>query len=95
MLTEDLPIDVYIKSTFNDKDITAITDGWRVENEVLISIISGYFKDLGIYRTNSIGEEYLKKQILFLMFNAPEIVEMIRTTEANEMLRNQSKHADI
>ena len=95
MLTEDLPIDVYISSSFTDKDVSAITDGWRVENEVLINIISGYFKDLGIYRARPIGESYLKKQILFLLNNAPEIVELVKRAEANELLRHQSKHADI
>ena len=63
MLTEDLPIDVFISTKFSDRDISTITDSWRVENETLIAIISGYFKDLGIYRAKPTFEKYLKNNI--------------------------------
>ena len=95
MLTEDLPIDVFINTKFSDRDISTITDNWRVENDTLISIISSYFKDLGIYRAKPTFEDYLKKQVIFLLHNAPEIVELVKKAEANELLRHQSKHADI
>ncbi len=91
MLTESLPIDIFINSRFAEKDIVAITENWRVEKDEVQKLLGTYFKEMGIFAVTPQMEKKVKKTMLFWLENAPEIYSMVRKAEEQDVLRRQSR----
>ena len=94
MLTEPLPIEIFVATRFSDKAITNVTENWRVEAEHLQKVIVGYFKEMGIFSVPPLMEAELKSSLIFWLQNSPEIYQMVRKADMQEQMRRQSRRAD-
>ncbi len=91
MLTEPLPIEIFVSSRFTEKDIVALIENWRVEKDDVQKMLANYFKEMGIYSVTPQMEAKAKKTMLFWLQNAPEIYTMVRKAEEQDVLRRQSR----
>ncbi len=94
MLTEPLPIELFVITRFSDKSVTSITENWRVESVQLQKIIVNYFKEMGIFSVLPPMEAELKETIIYWLKNSPEIFQLVRKADLQEQLRRQSRRAD-
>tara|TARA_B100001094_G_C18137825_1_gene776129 strand:+ start:277 stop:564 length:288 start_codon:yes stop_codon:yes gene_type:complete len=92
MLTEPLPISVFVKTRFSDPVIAATTDKWRVEGSVIEKIVINHFEDMGIYSVN-VGQEHgCLATLMSILYNSPEIYQMVEKARVAEQRRKQSRH---
>lgn len=94
MLTEPLPIEIFVATRFTEKSITNITENWRVEPEQLQKMIVSYFREMGIFAVLPTMEAELKETLLHWLQNSPEIYQLVKKAEMQEMVRRQSRRPD-
>lgn len=95
MLTESLPIEVYVGYRFKDKVILGIIENWRIEPEVLEKTIVTYFREMGIFSVTPQLDASIRDSITHLLVNSPEIFSKVKKAEAQEAMRRQNKRADL
>lgn len=95
MLTESLPIEIYVGYRFKDKSIVNLIENWRIEPEVLEKIIVGYFREMGIFTVTPLLDGSIRDSITHLLQHSPEIFSKVRQAEAQEARRRQNKRADL
>tara|TARA_B100000902_G_C26630251_1_gene584128 strand:- start:5 stop:295 length:291 start_codon:yes stop_codon:yes gene_type:complete len=91
MLTEALPIDIFVSVRFAERPIQKIIDEWRIEAGDIQKIIVTHFKEMGIYQVEPRLEASTMEFILFLLENSPEIVRMIEEMRQQEKKRQISR----
>jgi hypothetical protein len=94
MLTEPIPIEIYVGHRFKDKTILAIIENWRIEPEALEKAIVTYFREMGIFSVTPKLDSTVKHSITHLLLNSPEIFGKVRKAEQQEAMRRQNKRAD-
>ncbi len=94
MLTEPLPIEIFVTTRFTEKNVIAITENWRIESEELQKMIVNYFREMGIYSVLPAMEVELKASLLYFLQNSPDIYKIVKKAEAQEELRRQTKRLD-
>lgn len=94
MLTEPLPIELFVTTRFSDKSVISITENWRVEPSQLQKLIVGYFKEMGIFSVMPQMEHELKETIVSWLQNSPEVYQLVRKADLQEQLRRQSRRTD-
>lgn len=91
MLVEPQPIELYVSQRFNDKNLVAIIEDWRIESEILEKFIVNYFKEMGIFSVTANLESQIRASIPQLLQNSPEIYARVRKAQAAEALRRQNR----
>lgn len=91
MLTEPLPINLFIETCFERKEIKSITDQWRVETGEIKEIMISYFGEMGIYSVTPELESYVRRQLPDLLRSSPEIVKKVADAERREKLMSRSR----
>lgn len=94
MLTEPLPIEIFVTTRFTEKSVISITENWRIESEELQKMIVNYFREMGIYSVMPRMEAELKTALLAFLHNSPDIYKIVKKAEAQEELRRQTKRLD-
>ena len=94
MLTEPLPIEVFVQIKFNDTQVIHAMDNWRVEPEKVLAVIVQNFREMGIFQVRPSLELELFSRIIFMLKNSPEILAMVTKAEQAEQNRKQSRHAE-
>ncbi len=94
MLTEPLPIEIFVATRFSEKAITNITENWRVEPDQLQKMLVNYFREMGIFAVLPTMEAELKDTLLLWLQNSPEIYQMVKKAEMQELVRRQSRRPD-
>ena len=94
MLTEPLPIEIFVATRFSEKAITNITENWRVEPDQLRKMLVNYFREMGIFAVLPTMEAELKDTLLLWLQNSPEIYQMVKKAEMQELVRRQSRRPD-
>lgn len=94
MLTEPLPIEIFVATRFTEKSVVNITENWRIESEELQKMIVNYFREMGIFSVLPTMEAELKVSLLQFLQSSPEIFKIVRKAEAQEELRRQTKRLD-
>ncbi|MFY7927524.1 MAG: hypothetical protein ACOVS5_01525 [Oligoflexus sp.] len=94
MLTEPLPIEIFVQTRFAEKAVVTIIENWRVESDDLQKIIIGYFKEMGVFSVLPQMEAELKLALLAWLETSPEIYQIVRKAEMQEQLRRQSRRSD-
>ncbi|MGE0172753.1 MAG: hypothetical protein AB7T49_08210 [Oligoflexales bacterium] len=92
MLTEPLPLDVFVTTRFEDKTIIQIFENWNVEVTFLQKIVITHFKELGIFHIRPDLEDFAKDTIKFVLQWSPEIKAAVRKAEIEEEKRRQTRH---
>ena len=94
MLTESLPIEIFVTLRFAEKAILNITENWRIDAEKLHSIIVGYFREMGIFEVQPKMEAELTQILKVWLQNSPEIYGLVKKAEAQDLLRRQSRRPE-
>ncbi|WP_141736008.1 hypothetical protein [Oligoflexus tunisiensis] len=94
MLTEPLPIEIFVATRFTEKTITNITENWRVEPEQLQKMIVSYFREMGIFAVLPSMEAELKETLMVWLQNSPDIYQLVKKAEMQEMVRRQSRRPE-
>ena len=94
MLTEPLPIELFVQIRFSDTQVHAAMENWRVEPETVQQVIINYFKEMGIFVVMPNLEKELFERLIFILKNSTEILSMVRKAEEAELNRKQSRHAE-
>lgn len=91
MYVEPIPLYIFIKQSFEYKEIKSVTDQWRVETQQLINIILAQINELGIYEVNPGMEVYMRKILLEFLRTSPEIIKMVHEAERRERILARTK----
>ena len=91
MYTEPIPLYIFIRQSFEAKEIKTVTDEWRVETNQLISIIISQLNELGVYEVAPELSKYMKRIILDFLVNSPEIIKLVHEAERRERILARTK----
>ena len=93
MIIEKIPIEIYVKTKFEEKSIISIIENWRVESEEVQEIIISQFKELGMFEVDPIFEKDLKPVIVGFLTNSPQILKLVKRAERRAALLKNRAHA--
>lgn len=93
MLTEPLPIDIFIATRFEERRIAKFIENWPLEAEVLVKIVAQHFKDMGVYQVSGSLDASLTDMIITILRNSPAVGDLLHKAELAEAARRQSRHA--
>jgi hypothetical protein len=93
MLTESLPLEVFISTRFEDKSIVQMIENWHVEGSFLQRVVIAHFKEMGIYHITPDLEEFVKDTMKHVLRWSPEIRAAVKKAEAEETARRQNRHS--
>ena len=92
MLTEPLPIQIFVNTRFQEKEIIEIIEKWRIESEELQNLVTREFKEMGIYSVTPTLEREIKQLLVGILVNSPDIIELVRRAERRaEALRAKNR----
>ena len=92
MLTEPLPIQIFVNTRFQEKEIIEIIEKWRIESEELQSLVTREFKEMGIYSVTPTLEREIKQLLVGILVNSPDIIELVSRAERRaEALRAKNR----
>lgn len=93
MLTEPLPIELFVTMRFEERHIARIIENWPVESKTLIKIVTGHFREMGLYTVSGETETQVFENILVMLKSSPQIAELVHKAHMAEAARKQSRHA--
>lgn len=93
MLTEPLPIEIFVATRFEERRISKLIELWPVESSVLIKIVIAHFKEMGLYSVNGDLEKQIYETILVFLKSSPAIAEVLYKAQMAEAARRQSRHS--
>lgn len=95
MLTEPLPIAIFVKTRFHDSIILGIMEKWRVEASTVERMVINSFEEMGIYSVEPALEKmYFERMVRLLKFS-PEIRQTVfKAAEAERRRKQQNRHSD-
>ena len=91
MITESVPLQIYIRQSFDTKEIKAVTDQWRVETGQLMNIVISHLNEIGVYSVAPNNEKFMKEVILAFLNNSPEIIKLVHEAERRERMLARTK----
>ena len=92
MLTEPLPIQIFVNTRFQEKEIIEIIEKWRIESEELQSLVIREFREMGIYSVTPTLEREIKQLLVGILVSSPDIIELVRRAERRaEALRAKNR----
>lgn len=91
MITESVPLQVYIRQSFDLKEIKAITDQWRVETTKLMLIVASHLNELGVYSVAPHSERFMLNTIKKFLLNSPEVIRLVHEAERRERMLARTK----
>lgn len=94
MLTESLPIEIFINARIESPRIAKVINNWKIETRSIELVLIAHFKEMGIYTVTPTTEYRMIDTIIGLLQNSPDLFAMVKKAEAAEMARKQSRHAD-
>lgn len=95
MLTEPLPIDIFIAVRFEDRKIMKVIESWPIEADALRKIVSQHFKDMGIFHAAGTLDAHLTETIIKILKNSPVIADLLHKAQLADVARRQSRHAQV
>ncbi len=93
MLTEPLPIEIFVTMRFEERRIARMIENWPIESKTLVKIVIGHFKEMGLYTVSGDTELQVFENIISLLRSSPQIAELVHKAQAAEAARRQSRHA--
>ena len=96
MLTEPLPMSLFVETCFERKEIKSVTDEWRVETSILQQIILSHFYEMGLFSVTPDLERITRQRIIDFLYASPEILMKVAEAERRErmMARSRRNSAD-
>ena len=91
MLTEPLPISIFVKLKYQTKQVAAITEKWRVERDEIESLLIKHFLDIGIYSVEPTWEQECFDRMLDWLKRSPDIWSMVKKAADLEAQRRASR----
>lgn len=78
MITEKVPIEVFVTQVMTTKAARQIIDDWPIKPEMIVNIVVKHFRDMSIFDVQPAGQEPLiRKEILYFLQNSSVILELI------------------
>ncbi len=94
MLTEPLPIAIYVKRKTRDPSVLAITQNWRVEPTVIEAIIIAHFEELGVFSVEPFQDHVCFEALMNILRDSPEIYKQLKKADELEAKRRKDRHTD-
>lgn len=91
MLTEPLPVHIFVKLRYQDPLVNAITEKWRVEREDVEEVLIGHFTEIGIYSIEPVLEKICFEKMLDWLTNSPRVWAMVKKGDDDELRRRASR----
>lgn len=91
MLTEPLPIPIFIRLRFQDPQVSSITEKWRVEREQIEDILINHFNEMGIFCVEPRLEETCFRKIVEWLTTSPAIWQVVKKAEDEENRRRANR----
>jgi hypothetical protein len=96
MLTEAMPIKLFVRISLERREIKSIIEEWRVEHDVLIQCIVNHFNEVGIFEVRPHLEQVIRLRIAGFIKSSPEILKRKIEAERRERIlaRTKKSYAD-
>lgn len=93
MLTEPLPIEIFVTMRFEERRVARMIENWPIETKTLMRIVIGHFREMGLYTVSSETEMQVIENIIMLLKTSPQIAELVHKAQAAEAARRQNRHS--
>ena len=91
MLTEPLPVAIFVKLRYQDPLVNVIIEKWRVEREDVEEVLINHFKEIGIYSIDPLLEKSCFNKMLEWLEHSPTIWAMVKKGDDDELRRRASR----
>lgn len=95
MLTEPLPIDLFIKIHFQNREFQRHIEDWPVESADIQRIVIATFEDMGIYTVPPNVEAVMLKKVEEIILKSPDIKTMVIKAVEIEKRRKRQYRQNI
>ena len=91
MQVDWIPIEYFVTETYRSPAVQKLVDTWNVEPEVVVNIVIGYFREMGIYKVSYVNQRFVIDSMRQYLLVSPEIRSLIKKARReNQTVR---KHA--
>lgn len=94
MLTERLPIDLFIFQCLAMERVQMYTSGWRVDPKIIQGVLVKYFREMGIFFVSPNQTELVLNSIIHHLQNSLEINEIVARIAAEEVAKHRQRERD-
>jgi hypothetical protein len=91
MLTESLPIQVFIRANLERREVKAIIDNWRVDYTTMVQILTNHFMDMGWYEARPEQEKVARETLVRLLKSSSELIIKVNEAERRERMLARTK----
>ncbi|MFW7379097.1 MAG: hypothetical protein ACOH5I_09850 [Oligoflexus sp.] len=93
MLTEPLPIRVFVRTNLERSEVKHIVEHWRVDFTVLIQLICNHFHDMGWYEVRPELEKVARKTMVMILKSSSDILIKVAEAERRERMLARTKRS--
>lgn len=94
MLTENLPLSLYVKMMFQDKKVLKTIENWPLEPETLEKIVISTIEEMGIYEVTPKLEGDMLDIIIDIIKKSPDILDLLKKAQEAEKRRKSNRYYD-
>lgn len=94
MLTESLPISIFVKTRFHDPQISKIIEDWPVESSRIENIAIATLEEMGIFAVQPHLEREMTNYLIHIITQSPEIRGILSKAIADEKKRRRSRYSE-
>lgn len=91
MLTEPLPIQVFVELRIAEKPIQPLLEALRIESEEVAKMAVKHFKNMGIYEVTPLSEQVLLETLSIFVRKSPDVQKLVDMARAAEAKRKATK----
>lgn len=91
MLTEPLPIRVFVRANLERPEVKSIIDNWRVDDAFLVQIATAQFQDMGWFEVRPELEKIARQTFIMILNSSTEILIKVAEAERHERMLARTK----
>jgi len=91
MLTEPLPVRVFIQANLERPEVKNIIDNWRVDYALLVQIATAQFHDMGWFEVRPELEKRALQALVMILNSSTEILVKVAEAERRERMLARTK----
>lgn len=93
MKSEAHTIEDFVLRRLSNPRVIAVVENWRVEPEIVSSVLINHFREIGIYFVERGHEEMMMKNIIHHLKHSPELIKEVRKAQDDEIAKKRTRHS--
>jgi hypothetical protein len=93
LVTDNIPIELFVQTSLSKPPATEIMQGWRIEIKRIEELLTSSFREMGVFMIRPTHHKIIFDSIISHLKHSPEIIKLLKASQREAAMKSQSRHA--